>query len=213
MQKLCHIYHIISHLFVYLSVLVYLYAEHIIICMHTQYRELPALASLLCDSSPCLVTFPSPSTVQSSQALGTAWGKQHVWLPGTLKQQQPTPYTHSIYRKHYLAHTALDYTFCSLDTMDVFIGREAKKRKSWYVMVSISSGVSVRVYACVSVCDSVCEMSLYLLTMSGCCEQSRVCSALDSIDTDLDWFWAFHLIFFSTVPVFPPSLLWQTWAC
>lgn len=55
-------------------------------------------------------------------------------------------------------------------------------------MVSISSGVSVRVYACVSFCDSVCEVSLYLLTMSGCCERARVCSVLDSIYMDLDWF-------------------------
>lgn len=35
----------------------------------------------------------------------------------------------------------------------------------------------------------VCEMSLYLLTMSGCCEQSHVCSMLDSTDMDLDWLW------------------------
>lgn len=75
------------------------------ISMHTQRRELAALAPPLYHSSPCLVTLPSPSTVQSSQALGTAWGEQHVWLPGTPKQQQPTPYTHSIYRKHYQAHT------------------------------------------------------------------------------------------------------------
>lgn len=134
----------------------YSYAEHIIRCMHTQYRERPAQAPLLCNSSPCLVTFPSPSTVQSSQALGTAWGKQHVWLPGTLKQQQPTPYTHSIYRKHSPARTALDCTFCLLDTMDVFIGGEAKKRKPWDVVVSMSSGVRVCAYACVPACDSAC---------------------------------------------------------
>lgn len=102
---LYHLYHIVSRLFVYLSVMVYLYAEHISACKHTQYRELPALAPLLCCSTPFLVILPSPSTVQSSQALGTAWGEQHVWLPGTPKQQQPTPYTHSIYRKHYPAHT------------------------------------------------------------------------------------------------------------
>lgn len=91
-----YLYSFVSHLFVYLSVLVYLYAEHILACMHTQHRELPALAPLLYQSSPCFVTLPSPSTVQSSQALGTAWGEQHVWLPGTPKQQQPTPYTHTI---------------------------------------------------------------------------------------------------------------------
>lgn len=103
MLKLCYIYNIVSHLFVYLSVLMYLYSEHTLVWMHTEHRVLPALAPILYDSSPCLVTFPSPSTVQSSQALGTAWGEQHVWLPGTLKQQHP--YTHSIYRKHYPAHT------------------------------------------------------------------------------------------------------------
>nr|XP_033946770.1 cAMP-specific 3',5'-cyclic phosphodiesterase 4D isoform X4 [Pseudochaenichthys georgianus] len=31
-------------------------------------------------------------------------------------------------------------------------------------------------------------MSLNSFTMSGCCEQSGVCSSLDSIDVDLDWF-------------------------
>lgn len=45
-------------------------------------------------------------------------------------------------------------------------------------------------YACVWLFVPVCvEMPLYLLTMSGCCEQSHVCSVLDSTDVDLDWLW------------------------
>lgn len=157
----CHLHHMVCHLFVYLSLLVYLYAEHILACMHTQYRELPALVSHLQQSSPCFDDLPSPSTVRSSQALGTAWGEQHVWLPGTLKQQQPTPYTHththtaSIGNTVQRTHTALDYTLCFPDTMDVFIGREAMGTKSWCVMVSILSGVSVHVYACVRLLVSV----------------------------------------------------------
>lgn len=60
---------------------------HISMHAHTSlYRELPALAPLLHHSSPHFVALPSPSTVQSSQALGTAWGEQHVWLPGTPKK-------------------------------------------------------------------------------------------------------------------------------
>lgn len=55
-------------------------------------------------------------------------------------------------------------------------------------MVSISSGASVRVCVyvrvCVSVCISLGQMSLHLLTMSGCCEVSHVGSMLDSADMD-----------------------------
>lgn len=128
---LYHLYHNVSHLFVYLSVWVYLYAEHIWACMHTQCGELPALASLLYHSSPWFVTLPSPSTVQSSQALGTAWGEQHVWLPGTPEQQHPTPYAHSIYRKHYPAHTQhWIIPFASRISWIFFIGRKAKETKS-----------------------------------------------------------------------------------
>lgn len=127
----CLICHIISHLFVYLSVWMDLYAEHILVCIHTQYRELPALAPLLLHSIPCFVALPSPSTVQSSQALDTAWGERHVWLPGTPKQQQPTPYTHSIYRKHYPANTQhWIIPFVSWIPWMFFITREAEETKS-----------------------------------------------------------------------------------
>ena len=55
------------------------------------------------------------------------------------------------------------------------------------------------------VCVCGREMSFYPSTMSGCREQSGVCSEMDSIDMDLGWFWASHWILFSTIPVFPPS--------
>lgn len=213
MLKPCHLFHLP---FVYLSVSLYLYAEHTLACMHTQYRELPASAPLLYQSSPCFVALPSPSTAQSSQALGTAWGEQHVWLPGTPKQQQPTPCTHSIYRKHYPAHTQHWIIPFASWIPWMFLLAERQRRQNHDVLWLAFRLVCVCVCMCVSVCVRVCvwEVSLYFfLTMSRCCEQSGVCSMLDSIDMDVDRFWASHWILVSTVPVFPPSLLWQTWAC
>lgn len=71
-----------------------LYAEHISACMHSVWScKLWLLLLFLFLSSPGFSCLPSPSTAQSSQALGTAWGEAHVWLPGTPKQQQLTPPT------------------------------------------------------------------------------------------------------------------------
>lgn len=159
MPKRRHHYRIINHLFVYLSVLMFLYAEHILACMHTQRRALAALAPPLYHSSPCLVTLPSPSTVQSSQALGTAWGEQHVWLPGTPKQQQPTPYTHSIYRKHYQAHTQHRITPFASRIPWIFLLADRLRRQNHDVLWLAFRLVLVCMHVCVlfaSVCVCVC---------------------------------------------------------
>lgn len=162
-------------------------SEHILTCRHTHHRGLPALAPLLYYSSPHVVALPSPSTVRSSQALGTAWGgEQHVWLPGMPKQQQPTPYTHSIYRKHCPAHTHTQHRIIPFASRIrwIFSLTERLRRQNHDVL-----WLAFRL-VCVCVCLRPCvfEMSLYLLTMSGCCEPSGVCSLLDCIDMDLDWF-------------------------
>lgn len=158
---------------------------------------------LFCYSTPCFVSFPSPSTVQSSQALGTAWGEQHVWLPGTPKQQQPTPYTHSIYRKHYLAHTALDYNPTLFWIPWMFLLVERLGRQNHDVLWLAFCLVWVCVCVCVCFFVRVCEMSLYLLSMSGCYDRFRACFVLDSIDMDLDWFWDVHWILFFYRPCLP----------
>lgn len=141
---------------------------HISMHPHTVLDGFQLCSHTSMNSSPCFALLPSKSTVQSSQALGTAWGERHVWLPGTSKQQQLTLYIHSLYREHYPTHTTPDYTPCSLETMDVFIDRQDKQRKSWCVMVRISYGVCM--HACLPLC--MCVISLWLLTLSGRCEQA-----------------------------------------
>lgn len=103
----CHLHHMVCHLFVYLSLLVYLYAEHILACMHTQYRELPALASHF-QSMFWWSPFPIHSAVLSGfrYSLGRAARLATRDAEATAAHPLYThTHTHSIHRKHCPAYT------------------------------------------------------------------------------------------------------------
>ena len=149
-------------------------------------------------SGPCFTTGPSPSTVQSSLALATAQGEPHVWLPGTPTQQQPSPYTHSIYwttlsssHTHTHTHTHTQHTKRTTHTSDgfktfhfwiawtFFIGRPAKD--TYNVVLLWLALRLMPVHVCewvrVSVCVCVGEVCLH----SACGKRVGVLRPISSL--------------------------------